>query len=47
MIEQANSKLAVAGPSRVIPAMIWPETIQGVAERLKALAKQIPSEKAN
>lgn len=46
MIEQANRQMAAANPGREIDSPILPQTIEEVAERLKVLANQIPTQRA-
>jgi hypothetical protein len=46
MIEQANRQMAAASPGREIDAPILPQEIEEVAERLKVLANQIPTQRA-
>ncbi len=42
MVEQANSQLAVPGQQRQVDRQILPQEIEDVAERLRALAGQLP-----
>lgn len=46
MIEQANRQMAAANPGRETDTPLLPQQIEEVAERLKILANQIPTQRA-